>query len=405
MKTFAYTARSGAGSEVKGVLEANTQEEAIAGLKGDGLIVTSISESGGAHDVDLRIGGKKAKEKSLAIMCNQFAIILKAGLPIVRALQLVAEQTDDKTLKVILKNVADEAAAGYSLAESFEKHGEGLPTTFIETVRAGEQSGNLDVVFQRLSTYYERSSKAKSKVKSAMIYPCFVMGVAVAVIIIIMVFAVPTFESTFLSMGVELPWPTQFLIASSNFWSHNIFIVALVVVAIVLAIKFAKRKNDDFRLWWSSLGVRIPVIGRINLMSAASQYAGTMAVMMEAGLSVVKAVEVTAKSISNYWMASALASIQPDLEAGKTLAESLSKTKAYPDLVCEMTGVGEQTGSLDGTLSVLSEYYDNEVETATARSLSIMEPVLIVILAVIVCLILLAVYLPVFNIYGGITST
>ncbi len=400
MKTFKYTARSEAGSSIEGVAEANTQEEAVASLKEGGLIVESIEPTSGEHDIDLRLGGKKTKDKSLGIMCNQFAIILQAGMPIVRTLQLVSDQTEDKTLKSILKNVADDISAGYSLADSFKKHGSGLPTTFIESVRAGEESGNLDIVFRRLSDYYEKLSQTKSKVKSSMIYPCFVMGVAVVVIIIIMVFAVPTFETTFVGMGVTLPWITQFMIDSSNFWSNNILIIVGVVVLLVIAVKLAKR-NEEFRLKWSRIGVRIPIIGRINLMNAASQYSGTMGVMMEAGLSVVKSVEVTAKSMSNFYMAHSLASAQADLEAGKPLATCMGKTEAFPELVVEMTGVGEQTGSLEHTLSVLSEYYDNEVETSSARALSILEPVIIVILAVIVCAILLAVYLPVFDLYGA----
>lgn len=404
MRTFKYTARAETGTTVDGVVEALTQQEAIENLKGDGLIVSSISEQSGEHDVDLRIGGKKTKDKALAIMCNQFAIILQAGMPIVRTLQLVAEQCDDKTLKVILGKTADDVAAGYGLADSFEKYGSNLPVTFIESVRAGEASGNLDIVFRRLSDFYEKSSKTKERVKSAMIYPCFVLGIAVIVVAIIMVFAVPVFKTTFQSMGVELPWVTQFMIASSDFWTSYFFLVAGIIVAIVFAIKTLKRNNEDFRLKWSRMGTRIPVIGRINWMSGASQYAGTMSVMMEAGLSVVKAVETTANTISNYWMGYELMSTQAELEAGKPLASSLEKTGAFPELVTEMTGVGEQTGSLEHTLNVLSEYYDNEVETSTSRALSIMEPVIIVVLAVIVCTILLAVYLPVFSIEGGIAN-
>ncbi|MCH3943661.1 MAG: type II secretion system F family protein [Atopobiaceae bacterium] len=404
MKTFKYTARTDAGATVDGVVEANTQAEAVDSLKQEGLVVSTVEEASGAHDIDLRLGGKKTKEKSLAIMCNQFAIILEAGIPIVRALQLVSDQTEDKTLKVILSEVASEAAAGYGLADSFEKHGTNLPTTFVETVRAGEESGNLDVVFRRLSSYYEKVSRTKGKVKSAMIYPCFVMGVAVVVVAVIMVFAVPTFKTTFQSMGTQLPWITQFMIDSSDFWTNNFLIIAIIIAIAVLGVKALKRGNDDFRLKWSRLGTRVPVIGRIVRMSAAAQYAGTMSVMMEAGLTVAKAVGVTAKSINNEYMANALASTEPDLEAGKTLATSLAKTEAYPELVTEMTGVGEQTGSLEHTLEVLSEYYDNEVDVASARALSLLEPIIIIVLAVIVCGILLSVYLPMFSIYGGYTN-
>ncbi|MCH3968040.1 MAG: type II secretion system F family protein [Atopobiaceae bacterium] len=403
MKAFKYTGRTSAGAEVDGIFEAHTQAEAVDALKANGLVIESIEETAGEHDIDLRLGGHRTKDKALSITCNQLSIILKTGMPIVRCLQLVSGQSDDKTLKKLLLDVSEDVAAGHGLADSFAEKGTGLPLTFIETVRAGEESGSLDVVFARLAEYYEKSAKTKSRVTSSMIYPCFVLGVAVIVVAVIMVYAVPIFESTFTSMNLTLPAVTQFVIDSSHFWTRYFLVIAGFVVALFIGVKFAK-KNDDFHMWWSHLGCRIPVIGRITRMSSASQFAGTMSVMMEAGLSIVKSVEVTARSINNYWMSANLASIQPDLEAGKPLADSLAKTEAYPDMVCEMCGVGEQTGTLEYTLKVLGDYYDNEVATSTSRALSIMEPVTIVILAVIVCVLLLAVYLPVFDIYGGITA-
>lgn len=405
MKAFKYTARSAYGANVDGVVEANTREEAVAMLKDDGYIVTSIEASGGEHDIDLRVGGKKTKEKTLSVMCNQFAIILEAGLPIVRTLELVAGQTEDKTLKVILDNVADDVAAGYELAGSFEKHGSNLPTTFIESVRAGEQSGNLTLVFRRLAAFYRKESETKGKVKSAMMYPSFIMIVAVIVVGVIMVFAVPTFKSTFEGMGSELPAPTQLMIDCSNFLTKFWWVILLLIAGVYGGIQLAKHKSESFRLKWSQLGTRIPVLGKITTMSSASQYASTMAVMMAAGLSTPQAVEVCSRTISNYFMGHALSTIVPDLEAGRPLAESMAATEAYPRLAVEMTGVGEQTGELEHTLEVVSDYYDFEVQEATARAIGMMEPLTICVLAVIVCVILLAVYLPMFSIYGDFNAS
>lgn len=391
------------GTEIEGVIEANTQEDAVSKLKEGGLVVSTIEPAEGEHDINLSINGRKTKENVLALVCNQFAIIMQAGLPIVRTVRLVAEQTADKTMKKLLEQVADDVAAGYGLADSFEKYGEALPTTFVETIRAGEESGQLETVFRRLSDYYDKLSKSKNKVKSAMIYPLFVIALAVIVIIIIMVFAVPTFTSTFASMGVQLPWITQFMIDSSAFWNKNGLIVLVIVILAILAFRVAL-KRDDFHMKCSRLALHLPVIGRIILMSASSQYAGTMGIMMEAGLSVVKSVQVTSRVISNFFLGKELDSILPDLEAGKALAPCLAKLDVFPSLVAEMTGVGEETGSLETTLGILSDYYDNEADVATSRALSIMEPTIIVILAVIVCALLLAVYLPVFGMYGGATS-
>ncbi len=402
MKTFSYTARAlEGGGEITGVAEANTQSEALRQLRENGLIVTRISEvSDSQRDLDLRLGGRKTKEKVLSIICDQFAILLKAGLPITRTLELIANQTDDKTFAGVLKNTADDVAAGYSLADSLAKYGDNLPTTFIESIRAGEESGSLETVFRRLSTYYEKSSRTKAKVKSAMIYPTFVIIIAVIVVAIIMIFAVPVFKSTFDSLGEELPAVTQFVIVSSDFWVNWWWLVAIIIVAAVIAVKLAKR-NEAFRLKWSELGINLPVLGRINLMSAASQYSGTMSVMMSAGLPIVKAVGVTARSMTNYYMGHSLENVLPDLEAGKTLATCLRAENTLPELAIEMTAVGEQTGSLENTMEVISEYYDNEVEMATSRAMSILEPMIIVVLACIVFVLLLSVYLPMFTMYGS----
>lgn len=397
MKAFKYKARAQYGALVDGVVEANNREEAIAQLKADGLIVSSIEESGGAKDINLRLGGRKAKAKSLAVMCQQFSIIVKAGIPIVHALRLVSAQTTDKTLKRILSDVSDDVAAGYPLADSFEKHGKALPDTFIETIRAGEASGNLDVCFDRLASYYERMGQARSKVMNAMIYPIIVLLVAVVVIVILMVFAIPTFKSTFESMGQELPALTQGIIAISDAMINYWMVILAVIVIFVVAWKVAKSRSERFRMWAARMATKIPVIGKINYNSATSQYAGTMSVMMQAGLAVTQAVEVTAKSITNYYMGSALASTQAELEAGKPLGESLKKTGAYPDLVVEMTTVGETTGALESTLDVMSQYYDNEVNNATTRALSMMEPLTIVFLGGIVAVIMLAIYIPMFT--------
>ena len=401
MKTFKYEVRSAQGATSEGVIEAPTQSEAIQQLRADGLIVTRLDEVTGSREIDLRLGGRRTKDSVISIMCRQLATIVDAGIPIVRALELVSNQTDDKTLKGILKNVADDVSAGYGLAESFEKYGSGLPGTFIESVRAGETSGNLGLVFGRMADYFEKSSKTKSKVKSAMIYPAFVMGIAVVVVIVIMVFAVPTFTNTFESLNIEMPLPTKIMIGVSNFMVNFWWLILLIIALLFVGVKLLKRYNEQFALAWSKIGTKIPVIGRINRMSACSQYASSMALMIEAGIPIVNGVSTAAQTMSNYYLSRKLLSVQPDLEAGRPLSELIAKTGAFPELVSELTGVGEQTGNMEGTLGVLADYYDNEVANATQRALGVMEPLLIVFLAFIVGGILLAVYLPMFSLYGG----
>lgn len=405
MKTFKYTARNADSDDViEGVVQANTQDEAIAQIRAGSLIITSLDEVTATGNVNISLGSRRVKQKSLAIMCNQFAIVLRSGLPIVRAIELVAEQTDDKSLRRVLDGVASDVSSGLALGDSFERNGSNLPATFIQTVRAGEASGGLDVVFERLAVYYKKTSESQGKVRSAMIYPAFVLGVAAVVIVLIMVLAVPTFKSTFESMGAELPIPTRLLIGFSDFMTNNFFLLLIIVVVLVVVFRLLLRYREDFHLSMSRLATRIPVIGKIITYNSSSQYAGTMSIMMSAGLPVVEAVDVAAKTISNYYMSRSLEGIEAEVESGKTLASSIEKTEAFPHLVSEMTGVGEETGTLESTLSVISEYYDNEVETLTARALSLLEPAMIIILAIIVGVILLAVYLPMFSIYGNFNA-
>ena len=388
------------GEEVSETVEANTREQVVALLKEEGLVVREVTEAGaGEKEIDLSfLGGKKVKEKSLSILCDQLATILESGMPIVRSIELVANQTEDKRLRSILSDTAEDVAAGYSVADSLEKYGEGLPQTMIETVRAGESTGSLDVVFRRLATHYKKLSQTKGKVVSALIYPIFVIVVAIVVVAVIMVVAMPTFKSTYETMGVQLPILTQAMISVSDFLVKFGWLVALVIIAIVVGITLMRSRNEDFRIKWSEMSTHLPVLGRVIVMNGTSQYASTMSMMMSAGLSVVRAVGVTARSIDNYYMAHALSQTQLPLESGRSLTDCVTETEAFPELACAMTGVGEESGALDRTLETIADFYDNEVETATERALSILEPATIVFLGGLVAIIMLAVYLPIFTI-------
>ncbi|MEG1918115.1 MAG: type II secretion system F family protein [Oscillospiraceae bacterium] len=400
MLTFKYKALSPDGVQVNGIVEANYEYEAIARIKETCPVLLTISEIRSADTRGKNTGGK-ISDKALALICSQFSIIMRAGLPIVRAVELIAEQTADRTLKQILKQVAQDVAGGFSLSQSFENNGPQLPTTFIETIRSGEEGGTLDTSFARLHTFYDRSAKLKGKVIGALTYPLFTCVVAVVVIIVIMVFAVPAFTGSFLDMGIEMPLPTRILIAVSNFFSHYILLMLALVAAGVLAYTFYN-KTESGHLKISSWKLRVPLLGKIALMKSASEFANTMSTMLAAGLPIIRAVSVTGRAMSNYYIGTRLQGLVPELEDGHTLVGSMKKLPFLPELLVEMTGVGEETGTLESTLDVIGAYYDNETDTLSARVLSLMEPIIICVLAVVVCGILLAVYLPMFSLYGGL---
>ena len=319
----------------------------------------------------------------------------------VRAVELIASQTEDRRLKELLNQVAGDVAGGVSLAHSFETRSSVLPVTFVETVRAGETSGTLDSSFQRLHDYYDRASKLKGKVQAAMAYPIFTMIVAVIVVAIIMVKAVPTFVTSFSEMGTALPWPTQILIATSNFCSAWWPVMAAVLIGIILAWKLWGH-SDDGQIKQHRWLLRIPVMGKLSLMRTASQFAGTTAALLAAGLPVLNAMDIVSRVLDNRAMGRDLSLQLPRLEEGKPLAACLRDCPDFPDLLVEMTGVGEETGTLEHTLDVVSDYYDNETQLRAQKAVSLLEPAIICVLAVIVVVILLAVYLPMFSMYGSI---
>jgi type IV pilus assembly protein PilC len=397
---FKYRGTSPSGSPIAGTIDAVDRYDAVNRLRQTCAVVTDLGEVS-SKDVDDIFGSQKVKLKPLSLMCNQFAIILGAGLPLVRCVELIADQMADRTLRKILKDVAADVAAGSSLSASFEDRGKNLPPTFIESIRAGEQSGNLDEAFARLSRYYVKANKNKQKMASALVYPCFVLAVAVVVIAVIMIFAIPSISASFTASGNELPVLTKIMIGASNFMAHNWLYILCAILAIVIGLKIYGH-TDQGRFSLARNALKVPVFGKINTLSNCAQFSNTMSAMVASGIPVVKAVGVAGRAMSNYCMSLGIQQAAPGLEAGRRLADCLRKNEYLPPLLVEMTAVGEETGELEHTLEVVSEYYDNETDVASARALSLLEPILIVILGVFVLLVLLSVYLPMFGMYNNV---
>ena len=402
MPTYRYKAISRDGAAISGVIDAYDEFVAIDTLKESGSIITKISEVKKLNDGKELFTPVKVTDKTLAMVCSQFSIILTAGLPIVHAVELIAAQTSDKAMQKILKEVASDVAAGHSLAQSFDnKGGKQLPATFIETIRAGEDSGTLDKAFSKLHSYYDKSAKIKAKVVSAMAYPIFLCIVAVIVVAIIMLKAVPVFVGLFEGIGTELPLPTRILISTSNFFTKYFLVILLCAALLVIACKLFGRTENGKR-FFAKFALKLPVLGKVNIMKGASQFANTMSTMLGAGLPMVKAVSSTGRALDNYAMGLETLQTVSGIEQGKRLGVCMKSGSFFPALLVEMTAVGEETGSLEATLEVIGRYYDAEVEQQSARALSLLEPAIIVILAVFVVFILLAVYLPLFSMYGSI---
>ena len=402
--TFKYSALSQSGEKVSGVIEAYNELDAVARIKETCSVVlkvTPVAEGGAMGLMNLEIGGNKLDSKAFTVMCSQFAIILRSGIPIARTVELIAQKTTDKPLKKVLNAVAQDVEAGRSLSASFADHGKKLlPDTFIETIRAGEASGNIDKSFESMYHHYDKQVKIRGKVKSALSYPIFVLVVAVIVVIILMVKVVPTFIEMFDSFGTELPLPTRILIAISNFFRDYIFVIVAVVAVIIVAYK-VYGNTESGRLKIAEIKLKIPVLGNINVLNAASQFANTMTMMLQAGLSITHAISITAKVIDNYYVSQEVGKLAGKIEEGRSLGACMRELTCMPEILVDMTAVGEETGELESTLQTISGYYDNELEMAIDASMKKLEPALLVGLAGVAGFIVVAIYMAMFSMYAA----
>lgn len=397
MANYKYIAYSQSGEKVKGFVEALTKNEAVAKIKETCPIVEEIKEIEG-QVVKQKI--QKVKVKALSLMCERFAIVLNVGLPLVQSLEMMANQTDDKNLKHILEEVHDDVAMGRSLTAALSLRSEAFPSIFIETVRAGEETGDLSTSFKRLSTYFEKTSKMQQKVKSALTYPALVSVVGVIVMGIIMVVAVPSFTKAFSSLGSELPGITKFVMWLSDFLKKYGLFFIIVITSVFVGIKLYS-KTEQGEEFLAKTALKLPLISTIVQMSNASQFAQTMSMMVLAGMPIIRGLEISGKGMTNYVMRRDVLDCVAGIEAGRTMAFCLGQSEYLPRMLVEMTTIGESTGSLESTLNTVGDYYENEVQIATSKALSALEPAIIGVLAVFVMVILLSVYLPMFNMYGS----
>jgi len=401
MPTYKYKGKNANGQQIEGTVKAVDKTSASIAAKKEVEIIDSIKEFSDSDDILARFKKAKINLKNLSLICRQFAIILHAGLPIITSIRLVGNQIEDEQLKNIFLDVCEEVKGGTGVADAFEQRDEEFPTTFIETIRAGEQSGKLDIAFDSLASYFTKRSNTASKVKSALIYPIIVLAIAVVVVGILMVFAVPSFTKTFADLGTELPWVTKALIAMSDFFVKYTWV--LLIIGLVAYIGFRIYIQDDqgkYRV--DQFKLTVPVLGKVRKMSAAAEFANTFSTMLSSGVPAIKALKITGKSISNYSVSQDVINSCALVEGGYKIGDSLKQSTSLPELLLEIVTVGENSGSMESTLAVIAEFYDNEVDTATANAVAVLEPAMIIILAVIVCFVLLSVYLPMFSMYGSL---
>ncbi len=402
MATYKYTAISKDGVKVSGVVEGFNEFDAVDRIKQDCDIVLKLTEVEEKKPglLNMEIGGNRLNAKAFSLMCAQFSIILQSGIPIGRTVRLIGDKMTDKKLKGILKKVAEDVEAGRSVAASFqERGGKLLPAVFIETIRAGEESGNLARAFETMYQHYDKQVKMRAKVRNALIYPVFVLALAVCVVIVLMVKVVPTFMDIFASYDAELPLITQSLIWVSNFFQKYILLIIVVIAAIVILFKLYAN-TEKGRMNVAKLALKLPVLGNVTLLSAASEFAANLTTLIGAGLQLTRAVSITARVINNYYISQSVGKMTSRLEEGHTLGECMREANCLPDILVDMTAVGEETGELEGTLHTVSGYYESELDMAVQDVLKKLEPTLLIFMAVVAGYIVLAVYIAMFQMYS-----
>lgn len=401
MKTYKYRAIAPDGSAVNGVIEAYDEFEAIDQIHQTCPVVESIKPVRTERRVNIDLNEPLwVSNKTLALTANQFFIMLKAGLSMSRVIELIAEQSNDKLMKRILRACASDVAAGYSLAGSLEKNGKKIPAVFIETVRAGEESGTLEDAFHNLEIYYTRAHKTKKKVKSAMTYPIIVLIIAVIVIAVVMVVLVPTMTDTLEGFGTELPGVTLALIAISDFFAASWYILLIIFAALGIFI-FAFGKTEKGKLAYSKIRMKLPVLGKIARYNAAAQTANSLATLLAAGLPVTRALDIVSRMLDMRCVGEELNKAVAKLESGMSLGEALKDSKYLPAMLIEMITVGESSGMLEDTLRTIGQYYTDEATAASDSALALMEPMITIILGVVVGFIVIAIYIPMFSMSSG----
>lgn len=403
MASYGYEALNKMGKTIKGSMDADNAEVVRIKLKQQGLTVLSIKEESFlTKDINISIG-KKIQPRDMSVFCRQFVSMNRAGVSILDCLNLLCEQTENPVLAKAIKQVQADVQKGETLADSLRKHPKVFTDLMVTTVAAGEASGSLDVALERMAEQFEKSAKTQALVKKAMIYPAMVASVSLVVIVVMLVVIIPSYEDMFADLGTELPGITKAVVAASDFLIGYWFLVLPAVIAIVVGVS-AYLQTPAGKLLTSQLALRIPMFKNLTVKSACSQLARTLSTLITAGVPLVEAVEITGNTMQNVLFKDAMRDARDEIIKGVPLSEPLEQSGLFPPMLYHMIRIGEEAGNTEEMLTKLADYYDEEVEMATQGLMAAMEPVIMLVLAVIVCVLIAAVMAPMLQMYTALDS-
>lgn len=401
MAEFSYIAITKEGKERKGKMEAGDETKVRVTLRGEGLIPINVTELNLLNkDINITVGNP-VKVRELSVFCRQFQSILNAGVTIVNALDMLTEQTENKVFRTAIKETKQSVERGETLADAMRKSPKIFPPLLVNMVEAGEASGSLDKAFGRMAIQFEKTAKLKALMKKAMIYPVMLLLVATAVLIIMSVVVVPQFAKMFSEMGSELPFITKFVMRISDVLRFHWYIIALIILFFVVGVR-ALQTMEEGKLIFGKLKLRMPILGRLHVKSSSANFARTLSTLISSGISVTKALEITSRSMTNVLFQKALEKTKEEAERGVSLSTPIAASNLFPPMVSQMLRIGEETGNIEGMLDKVAEYYEDEVEIATQSLSASLEPIIIIVMAVIIGVIVMAIYMPMVSMYQGL---
>lgn len=399
MAVFNYKVVDRDGKNKKGTIEAPNRDGAEKKLKSEGYSVMSLTEQSSPLG-DIGLFKKKVKSRDLGVFCKQFSAVIKAGVTIISALELMGDQIENKTLRKAIQDARTYVEKGGTLADAFRVNPDVFPPIMINMVAAGEMSGNLEICLDRLVEHFEKDNALTSKIKGAMVYPIVVLCVMVVVVIVVLVAVIPNFADMFADMGTQLPLATRIMMAAADFVKYKWWMLIIIIAAIVFGVKMFKKTPFGEQLF-ANIGLKAPIFGNLNVKTACARFARTMSTLMASGISMIDAVEQVAKMIDNKIIRDGLLDAKVQVSKGVPLSKPLKDMEMLPPMLSAMTKIGEETGDIEEMLSKVADYYDEEVETATNALTAAMEPLIMVLLAGIVGMIVAAVYGPIMSMYDA----
>ncbi|TVP72807.1 MAG: type II secretion system F family protein [Gemmatimonadales bacterium] len=399
MPTFTYSARPATGGEIrKGEIEVKTKDEVLQHLHKQKLIPVAVREK--PKSISLSIGSG-VKTRDIVIFTRQFSTMINAGLPLVQSLDILQQQTENDKLQKVIQDVLYDVESGNTLADAMGEHPRVFSKLYVSMVAAGEAGGILDTILLRLATFLEKADALTRKVKGAMIYPGVVLTVALLAVVVLLIFVIPTFQDMFSAAGVALPLPTQIVISLSAFLQAWWWALILAGAGVFFAVRAYYRTSNGEKTIDTIL-LKMPVLGDLLRKAAVARFTRTLGTLVSSGVSILEGLEITAKTAGNRVIQDAVMESRASIAGGDTISGPLKKSGAFPPMVVQMINVGEQTGGLDEMLSKIADFYDDEVDNAVSALLSVMEPILIVVLGVVVGGMIVAMYLPIFDMVGTI---